>query len=137
MKTHLSNGVQERDVDQLLSDFFRRELPNPWPEAKFPEPSIAAPRRRGLRRFPRLALAASIAFLVAGYLLLAGLFPPDRGARLIQDPSGTIGKGLRPVQPQRVPTPRGGEALLWEETIPGDRPTIIINVQELPKANQR
>ena len=32
---------------------------------------------------------------------------------------------------------RGGEALLWEETIPGDRPTIIINVQEIKGPQNR
>ena len=58
---------------------------------------------------------------------------PERGLNL--DRSRTIGS--KPVIKQRVLTPAGREAFLWEETIPGDRPTIIINVQEIKSPPKR
>ena len=87
-----------------------------------------------LRPYSRLALVASVALFLFSYLTLAGKFPIDPEPGLTLDRNQTIGLKLR------VPTPRGGEAFLWEETIPtppGQRPTIIINVQEIKGPQKR
>ncbi len=89
---HLDNRAKppEDEVDNLLRAFYRRELPNPWP--MLTPPSSVASRIVPLlpiatllpraRRFPmlrtRLALAACVAFLVAGPLVLASFFSPTR-----------------------------------------------------------
>lgn len=64
------------DVDKLLGDYFQSELPHPWP-------AFHAPRSRPVngaasvwsRYGGRIALAACITLLAAGYMTLAGYFP--------------------------------------------------------------
>jgi hypothetical protein len=134
MNKTLWNGLSQDYVDRLLKSFFRREMPDPWPEARLLVPAGGAPWKGSWLRSYRLALVASVALFLVSYLALAARFPvePEPGLRLNR--SQTI--GLK----QRVPTPRGGEALLWEETIPavpGERPTIIINVQEIKGPQKR
>jgi len=73
----------EQDVDQLLGAFFQHEMPSPFP-------AFEAPARRtlpfrpaaGRRRFAlgsRLALAASVALLMACGWLLSGSFSGPAG----------------------------------------------------------
>ncbi|HEY8504359.1 MAG TPA: hypothetical protein VIL46_07230, partial [Gemmataceae bacterium] len=61
------------EVDRVLSTFFKKELPAPWPPLRLPEP--AAPARAG-RLGPaapsRLALAASVAVLLGLCWFLLG-----------------------------------------------------------------
>jgi hypothetical protein len=119
------------DVDGLLQTFFKRQLPEPWPEARA---LAAASPVSWLGTYGRLGLVASVALFLLSYIALAARFPglPSQGdAGLILNRNETI--GLK----QRVPTPRGGEALLWEETIPGKPPIIIINVQEIQGPKKR
>jgi hypothetical protein len=82
------------DIDTLLSAFFRAEMPDPWPTLRAPagprvtpalpvRPSAPPPRRRTLVR-SRLALAASVALLVAGALFRAGR--PDEALPRAADP---------------------------------------------------
>src|SRR5437868_15348048 len=65
-------------LDRLLSDFFRSEMPAPWPEPKLPDeqPNLTlAPRTaaRGWALFrSRFALAASVALLLGALSLLSG-----------------------------------------------------------------
>ena len=59
------------DLEGLLRAFFRAEMPDPWPTLPAP---AAAPRRGPLGR-SRLALAASVAFLLIGQLSLCGTLP--------------------------------------------------------------
>jgi hypothetical protein len=79
---HLPGGPPD-DLDRLLREFYRAELPEPWPVLRRPEappsrPRAARPRRwTGLRR--RLTVAASVALLLVGYLLLARAFPALSG----------------------------------------------------------
>ena len=76
------------DLDDVLRAFFRAQLPNPWPAA--PLPAASATRRgtrRSVLRRSRLALAASVALLVAGPLCLGTSFrgpgtPPDKDVPL-------------------------------------------------------
>jgi hypothetical protein len=69
------------DLDRLLSDFFRSELPHPWPEAPRPDEqpmTLPLPARKPRPRrssWPsRLALVAAIALLLAGGWFLSGKF---------------------------------------------------------------
>jgi hypothetical protein len=80
---HASPGRSADEVEGLLREFYRAEMPDPWPQLRPPteQPSSAAPapwRGWGLLR-SRLALAASVALLVAGHLALAHSVPGDTG----------------------------------------------------------
>ena len=61
--------------DELLREFFRRELPNPWPPLRLPADTVpsSASKPRGVSRRSYAALAASVAILIAGL----GLALPD------------------------------------------------------------
>lgn len=76
----LSNGEKPPadDVEALLRSYFRAEVPDPWPapplvRTHLPE-NTPAPAGRGPGR-SRMALAASVAFLVAGSLAIPGRGP--------------------------------------------------------------
>jgi hypothetical protein len=83
-------GPPPGDLDGLLRTFFRAEMPHPWPAAPMPgrtsasrngSPKSAAgdffrPRRWSLGS-SRLALAAALAGLMVGTLLLSGRFQPN------------------------------------------------------------
>jgi hypothetical protein len=88
------------DVDALLRDFFRKEMPAPRPAFQvprerpvapvlsFPAPAGPAPRRSSWRS--RLALAASIALLIGSSALLPGrLVGPRSESRPIGIVPGT------------------------------------------------
>ena len=80
---HNGRSPDEGEVDRLLRAFYRAEMPNPWPSfeapaaapAVLPFPPLAA--RRPLLTRSRLALAASVALLVAGLRLLSDKFGTD------------------------------------------------------------
>ena len=74
------------DVDKLLRSFFQSEMPDPWPSLEAPAPrTLALPARpapaRGSLFRSRLALAASIALLIGGSLMLGGNAPDGRSSR--------------------------------------------------------
>jgi ferric-dicitrate binding protein FerR (iron transport regulator) len=64
-------------IDAALTDFFRHELPQPWPAA----PALAAPAaaRRDPGRRARLTLAASVAALAGACWLLSNGGGPAGG----------------------------------------------------------
>src|SRR5262245_26796246 len=77
----LDSPWQERpgdDLDGLLTAFFHRELPAPWPTAPTVEEANVILRRTPPRRRPlwssRLALAASVAVLLTAGWMLSGSF---------------------------------------------------------------
>ncbi|HEY7313791.1 MAG TPA: hypothetical protein VH643_30860 [Gemmataceae bacterium] len=79
------------DLDGLLRMFFRAQMPYPWPApptSHFRTEPAARPAtsRRPLIR-SRWALAASIALLLLGSLLLPGRFTP--GSKPEQGPDGS------------------------------------------------
>lgn len=74
MNTFSTFGEPCGDVDQLLSAYFRAQLPQPWP-ALPPAPPRGAPAQRRWSR--QLLAAASLLLGLAGYLGLARLFPPS------------------------------------------------------------
>lgn len=65
-------------LDAALSDFFRNELPKPWPAA--PAMAAPAPVRRDPGRRARLTLAASVAALAGACWLLSNGGPAGGGA---------------------------------------------------------
>ena len=95
------NKDNRPDVDALLGDFFRSEMPAPWPAAPLMVPQANRPRRVGSfwsRSSGRLALAASIALLVAGYLALSAYFPSRPANNGMQDMHNIGGKEPRGPQ---------------------------------------
>lgn len=75
------------DLDGLLQAFFRSRMPHPWPAPPTPRPSESPkrPSRRTLSR-GRYALAASVALLLLGSLLLPSRAPDGKSFPL---PEGT------------------------------------------------
>lgn len=73
-----SGRPPEDDLDGLLRDFFKAEMPKPWPAFTAPAPSnsVTPLRRNKTARLTlwrsRLALAAAILLLIAGTLFLSG-----------------------------------------------------------------
>jgi hypothetical protein len=76
------------DLDRLLRDYFRSEMPEPWPAPQMPARLAVVPARAGRSRWglfrSRFALAASVALLLLAQWFLAGRFhsePGDPGLR--------------------------------------------------------
>jgi len=74
-----SDRPSEDELDGLLRAFYKAELPNPWPSFEAPaDRNLILPLRPFGKRFPmwrtRLALAACVAFLVAGPIALSAYF---------------------------------------------------------------
>lgn len=67
------------ELDVLLRNFFRSEMPDPWPELKAPVEVKFPPARSTPRRWSsirgKLALAASVAVLMVGSWCLSGGTP--------------------------------------------------------------
>jgi len=120
-------GPSSDELDGMLRSFFRAEVPDPWPTMKFPEPVVKLhrPRRSAwLRIGPRLAIAASVAFLLLGYLALGSIFPKHQTAAGLNNGERNIAKDNRPVR-HRFRTPQGD--VITEEKINPDR-TIKVDV---------
>ncbi len=102
------------DLDVLLRTFFQSEMPNPWPKMKAPA-SRVAPRRSRVRS--RLALAASVGFLMVGSWALSARLPEYSTEGISPVPSG-VGTGQRP----RFATPRD-KANTTKPAAPGNQGT--------------
>ncbi len=95
MKT-IDQSPTNRDVDRLLSDFFKSELPDPFPPMKLPVraelPMPVATRepareRRANTTRAKLSIAVSVALLIGGCWYLSG--------RMSDAPEqAKIGKGI-------------------------------------------
>jgi len=89
-------NLTHNTIDDTLRDFYRSEMPDPWPTMRAPARTLPMPKRTArpvwMRSLSRLAIAASIALLLIGYLALASLFPRDTGSQ----------PGLTPVGPPRT-----------------------------------
>jgi len=131
MNTITTQNRPQGNVDDLLKSFFKKEMPDPWPEFFAPTPKQSASSKRSWFLFHgRLALVASVALIFFGYHSVAPLFQTEQEDSLPLEQKLMIGSKIG-VKKNRELTPRGAEALLWEETIPGARPTHIISVQEI------
>jgi hypothetical protein len=120
LRTSPAFGPSSDELDGMLRSFFRAEVPDPWPTMKFPEPVVKLhkPRRSAwLRIGPRLAIAASVAFLLLGYLALGSIFPRHQPGEGLNSGDRDIAKDNRPVL-RRVRTPSGNNALELEQRNP-------------------
>jgi hypothetical protein len=137
----------EEDLDRLLEAFFRSEVPDPWPAFTPPRVMLWPPAVRGGRRSAgrtsghplqsRLALAASVALLLAGLWLLGsrplppgkeslpGVESPEATRPLLPDLPSEGGRSSSPV-PEKVKS-----SLTLEQGDDG-RTGIRITVEELP-----
>jgi len=76
----MQNEEARPDMDNLLHEFFENEMPKPWPAFKAPLQTRAPKQASFWGQYSgRLALAASVALLVAGYLTLGGFFTNPAG----------------------------------------------------------
>ena len=88
----LQNDEARPEMDDLLNDYFKAQLPKPWPAFKAPMQARAKrPVSLWSRYSGRLALAACVALLVAGYLTLAGYFPTGQQSHGLQQVTPPIG----------------------------------------------
>jgi hypothetical protein len=78
------NHVKNAAVDGLLSDYFRAQMPDPWPPCQASQAKLPRRVSRWLT-FTRFAVAASVGLLLAGYLALAGMFPREPASKINQD----------------------------------------------------
>jgi hypothetical protein len=98
MNQNLTDGLPQEHVDDLLKCFFKKEFPDPWPEAQLSHPGrVSAGLWFGSHR--RLALVASVALLLFGYLALAAKFPSAQEPGLDVNRNQTIGSKLEVKQP--------------------------------------
>jgi hypothetical protein len=123
-------GRASLDVDRLLRDYYRAEMPNPWPRLTLPGTPLRRTPPRFSRHLLRFALAASVVIGLLSYWSLAGLFPNEGSlVRSLDGPE--IGKTNRPVPSkhlapvEQIRTPGGNNATVFEEETPGG---IAINV---------
>ncbi len=113
------------DIDRMLRAYFRSEMPDPWPRLLLAEPA----RLSWWRRYgARLAVAASVALLLTGYLALAGHFPREAVPSQAIDLNGpNIGDRPSHHRPTTVrPTPSTEE--------PVDGPEWSLNLNSGPPA---
>lgn len=103
-------GPPPEELDALLGEFFRAEMPQPWPDFAAPRLAPALPLTPPARPWKpvrsRVALAASVGLLLTGSLLL-----PLTVSTSDSLPDGTdIGKNIQPFsRPKKVRTPDGEE----------------------------
>lgn len=90
MRQRSAKGDAGSDIDQMLTEFFRADLPNPWPAPPgmsagdvSPSASLASPRR-GERMPGKWALAVSMATLalIGAWLFRLSPTPPREGMSL-------------------------------------------------------
>lgn len=96
--------IKNEPIDGMLSKYFHAQMPDPWPAFQAPEePSVLPITRSRWLTYTRIAVAACIAALLAGYLALAAYFPREIPGRLGGDPDRNIGSnpGAKTVQPNR------------------------------------
>jgi hypothetical protein len=135
--------LHSRNLDDVLRDFYRSEMPAPWPALEAPAPApttLKKPPRVRLRAVSRLALAATVAFLLIGYLVFASLAPTEQPRNGLNN-SRQFGKDPRErkkaevrVVPEDVRTPAGREAKMLMEPINNG---FIINLRDREVKNGR
>ena len=127
-------GPALMDVDRLLRDFYRSEMPDPWPALRLPN---RAPARHTPPRFERslfrLALAASVVLGLLAFWSVADLFPKEgtpgtpSGFEMGQKPGHHApNKNLSPVY--HIRTPGGIDAQVFEEGLPNGGQVINIQI---------
>jgi hypothetical protein len=91
-------GRPDDDIDGLMRAYFRTEMPDPWPPLSLPdEGPVVLPKPMPVRRSlfrSRLALAASVAFLLAGPWFLSDSFKQLTNKSVPSLDQGTAHKGI-------------------------------------------
>lgn len=114
-KTPFGHQETPDGLDLLLRNFFRAEMPNPWPAFQTSAQPQAAPTWWSRSR-SRMALAASISLLLLGSWFLSSGLPDFAGPNPVVPPgSGSAGrakqleirKGVENL-PAPSKTPEGG-----------------------------
>ncbi len=115
-------GLRGDELDAALWDFFRSQMPAPWPSAPRPW-ALSIPRRVRRRAFgSRLALAASVGLLAVGLFGLADRLRPTPAEADVTAPLTASPKASRPTAADRDAAResyRVRESLLQK----GERPT--------------
>lgn len=112
LNTPAPAGHPPDGLDRLLMDYFKNELPHPWPEPRGPaEPSVAVRGRHDPAARSRYTLAASVGILLGLGVCLSS-FRDDR--------TGRAGESTSPLLPKAV---MDGKKILDENMnpMPGDR----------------
>lgn len=108
MNTMQKNDEGRPEMDDLLRDYFKAEMPHPWPAFNAPRPMrTKCTTSLWSRSAGRLALAACIALLVASYLALGGFFPRSQGPTGVQQINEI---GMRDRGPKVAPVPQSNQA---------------------------
>lgn len=122
----------DSDLEGVLRDFFRRQMPDPWPPPPEVEPKgiLRAQEHRRPPWHRRLALAAAVGLFLLSYLALSQftLLLPGFNPQQVQP--GHLGKQLDgpKAQPDRGPAgekvmpvkTRSGSYMLFERRGPGN-----------------
>lgn len=99
-------------IDSLLGSFFKRQMPDPWPaspaERAASSDRVPAGAVSGLGQ-ARLVLAASVLFLVFGYLAVARNFPAEPAQSGLEF-GPEIGNRPNPAQKLKPATPNRPKA---------------------------
>src|SRR5471032_260860 len=105
----MNNMMQKNDetrpeLDELLHEYFQAQLPQPWPTFKAPV-TLRQKRTASFwsRSAGRIALAACIALMVAGYLTLGGFFLATQGPSVTT--KGAEDMSFREKSKSVTPTP--------------------------------
>jgi len=117
MKTPFGHQETPDGLDVLLRNFFRAEMPNPWPTLQAPaeEPTSKAAPTWWNRSRSRMALAASVGLLLLGSWCLSSVLPDFAGPNPVA-PNGSGSANLRDqreirknVENHAVPSKAPGE----------------------------
>ncbi len=130
------------NVDRLLREFYRAEMPAPWPRLSLrTQAPMRRPAQRFARSFARLALAACVIIALTAFWGVARMFPRDsapgttiNGSEIGSKPGHRAPlKNLSPVENLR--TPGGNDAQLFEEGLPNGGQ--VINIQIVGPSNSK
>jgi hypothetical protein len=94
MNDMLMQENEKPEIDGLLRDYFQAEMPRVWPVFRAPLTTIRTTNRPASfwsRYGGRVALAACVTVLAAGYLSLASYFPHSQAPSDVVRETGDIG----------------------------------------------
>jgi hypothetical protein len=147
-------GRSADDLDTLLRQFYHAEMPNPWPAPPMPAeaprsttPSTPLVPRRPFRwDSPHLAMAATVALLLLGYLWLTSAFPSGSTLTDQKAPKGLIGqepkrqkttapnllenKGFEPLPLEIVPLGKDRKAEIQPYRSRGSGQPTVLHLRE-------
>ena len=113
--TTLPHEEARPEMDDLLHDYFQAEMPQPWPSFKTPKPARARQPVSVFSRYAgRVALAACVALLVAGYFTLGQSFPGPQTNNGLQDVIPPVGlkDGSKKADRPKADKKRAGDPVL-------------------------